>query len=211
VQVSSTTFLPVLTVDDDRHGDPAAPVLDEFAGELAVAYSFGPPWGERLVTWLDLDRLGLSRRVLRETAAGNLRRLLDEGGNEVDVHGGAPALTLSFAGPESSLLLAVPFCDRLAGLVPGDLVAAVPARDVVVVTGSLSPSGLDAARETIERVFGAGAAGTAAAAGTAGTAAAAGTAGNAADGHLLTRDLLIRRNGAWAVYAERRPRPRPVP
>src|SRR5689334_13448381 len=58
VQVTSTTFLPVLTqADDDPYGDPAAPVLDEFLGELAVAYSFGPPYGERLVSWLDLDRL----------------------------------------------------------------------------------------------------------------------------------------------------------
>jgi uncharacterized protein YtpQ (UPF0354 family) len=172
-------FLPVVVAADDRSGDPAAPVLDALAGGLAVAYSFGPPWGESLVTWLDLDRLGLSRRILRRSATDNLDGRLDR----VRVHGGPAALTLSFEGLESSLLLADALWDGLAGRVPGELVVGVPARDVVVVTGSLSPVGLDRARRAVDRVFLDGAQ------------------------RLLIRDLLVRRRGGWDVLAERRPRP----
>ena len=54
VHASGTTLLPLLAAADvGVYGDPAAPVLDEFMAELAVAYSFGPPWGERFVNWLD--------------------------------------------------------------------------------------------------------------------------------------------------------------
>ena len=45
---------------------------------------------------------------------------------------------LSFEGLESSLLLATDFWTRLQGAVPGELVVGVPARDVVIVTGSQS-------------------------------------------------------------------------
>jgi uncharacterized protein YtpQ (UPF0354 family) len=173
VQVTSTTFLPLLTqADEDPYGDPAAPVLDEFLGELAVAYSFGPPYGERLVSWLDLDRLSLSRRVLRHRATENLDSMLDT----VRVHGQPPTLMLSFDGIESSLLLADQLWRRLAASVPGDLVVGVPARDVVIVTGSESDQGIDRARRAIDRVFFAG------------------------DEHLLTRQLLVRQNGSWVAF-----------
>jgi uncharacterized protein YtpQ (UPF0354 family) len=173
VQVVSTTFLPVLSrADDDPYGDPAAPVLDEFLGEVAVAYSFGPPYGERLVTWLDLDRLGLSRRVLRRNAADNLDALA----GTAKVHGHPPALMLSFDGLESSLLLADMFWEQMR--MPGDLVVGVPARDVVIVTGSQSPPGLEKVRRAVDRVYFAG------------------------DEHLLTRQLLVRRDGDWQPFED---------
>jgi uncharacterized protein YtpQ (UPF0354 family) len=174
VQVTSTTFLPLLApAHEDPYGDPAAPVLDECTTDLAVGYSFGPPYGERLVNWLDLDRLGLARRVLRRRAADNLAAMLEM----VRVHGQPPALMLSFDGIESSLLLADPLWKRLAAWVPGDLVVGVPARDVVIVTGSQSPPGLDKAKRTVDRVFFAG------------------------DQHLLTRELLVRRDGGWETFS----------
>jgi len=173
VQVASTTFLPVLSrAADDPYGDPAAPVLDEFLGEVAVAYSFGPPYGERLVTWLDLDRLGLSRRVLRRSAADNLDALA----GTAKVHGQPPALMLSFDGMESSLLLADVFWERMR--MPGDLVVGVPARDVVIVTGSQSPPGLEKVRRAVDRLYFAG------------------------DQYLLTRQLLVCRDGHWQPFGE---------
>jgi uncharacterized protein YtpQ (UPF0354 family) len=173
VQVTSTTFLPLLApAEEDPYGDPAAPVLDEFIAELAVAYSFGPPYGERLVSWLDLDRLGLSRRTLRRQAADNLDAMLEA----VRVHGKPPALTLFFDGIESSLLLAGDLWRRLADSVPGELVVGVPARDVVVVTGSQSKCGLDKAKRAVDRVF------------------------FASDQHLLSRQLLVRRDSGWETF-----------
>jgi hypothetical protein len=57
-------------------------------------------------------------------------------------------------------------------------VIGVPARDVVIVTGSRSPAGLAKARRAVDRVFFAG------------------------GPHLLTPHLLVRRDRSWHVYAE---------
>jgi uncharacterized protein YtpQ (UPF0354 family) len=171
VQVMSATFLPVLVSPDDRAYDEHH-VLDQYLGDLAVAYAVGPPYGDRLVTWSDLERRDISRRDLRRRAASNLDSLLDG----VRIHGQPPALMLSFQGFESSLVLADPFWDSLEGSVPGELVIGVPARDVVIITGSRSRAGIEKARRAVDRVFFAG------------------------GPHLLMRDLLTRRGGEWDVF-----------
>jgi uncharacterized protein YtpQ (UPF0354 family) len=83
---------------------------------------------------------------------------------------------LSFEGIESSVVLADAFWDSLEGAVPGELVVGVPARDVVIITGSRSKVGLDKTQRAVDRVFFAGGA------------------------HLLLRDLLVRRGGDWEIY-----------
>jgi uncharacterized protein YtpQ (UPF0354 family) len=181
VRVTSTTFLPVLvSAADDRYLDNH--VVDEFLGELAVGYSVGPPFGERLVTWSDLDQYGLALGSVRRTAALTLGSMLDR----VRIHGQPPALMLSFDGLESSVLLAHAFWDSLEGAIPGELVVGVPARDVVIVTGAESRPGLEKARRAVDRVFFAG------------------------DQHLLSRELLVRRRGMWDVFVPGSPTlPRP--
>jgi uncharacterized protein YtpQ (UPF0354 family) len=167
-------FLPVLVSFDDRAYDERY-VLDKYADGLAVGYTVGPPYGEALVAWDDLDRFELSRRTLRRQATANLDAMVAR----VRIHGQPPALLLSFAGLESSVLLADGFWEELAEAVPGELVIGVPARDVVIITGSGSAAGLAKARRAVDRVFFAGGA------------------------HLLVRDLLVRRAGAWAAYLDR--------
>jgi hypothetical protein len=167
-------LLPVLApLRDVRRDDVHSPVLDEFMGGLGVGYSYGPPFGQRLVTWADLQRMELPRRVLRRQAAHNLDARL----GAVGVHGQPPALMLNFEGIASSLLLAEGLWASLERSVPGELVVGVPARDVVIVTGSHSPPGLAKVRRAVDRVFFAG------------------------DRHLLSRKLLVRRRGIWEVFA----------
>ena len=173
-QVSSATVLPVLVSPDDRAYNRSH-VLDGYFEGLLVGYALGPEFGERLVTWQDLDRFDVSRRELRRRAAAYLDRMVER----VEIHGQPPALMLSFAGMESSIVLADAFWDGLSGSVPGDVVIGVPARDVVILTGSRSPSGIAKARRAVDRVFFAG------------------------GPHLLLRDLLVRRDGGWDVYSGR--------
>jgi uncharacterized protein YtpQ (UPF0354 family) len=172
-QASGTTVLPILLSPED----PAYQrehVLDGYLGPLAVGYALGPPFGgRRLVTWADLKRFDTSRGALRRRAAAYLDAML----TRVRIHGRPPALMLSFAGFESSVVLADAFWADQARSVPGELVIGVPARDVVVVTGSGSPSGWARARRAVDRVFFAGGA------------------------HLLLPDLLVRRDGGGAPYA----------
>lgn len=171
MHVTRTTFLPVLAGPDDPQLD-AAHLLEDFVGELTVGYTVGPPFGQRLVTWDELDSSGMRLGQLRRQAASNLYTSL----HRVGIHGQPPALMLSFDGLESSVLLAHPFWDDLARSIPGDLVVGAPARDVVIFTGSQSQPGLKKVRRAVERIFFAGAT------------------------HLLSRDLLVRRGQRWELF-----------
>jgi uncharacterized protein YtpQ (UPF0354 family) len=171
VRVTSTTYLPVLVSVHDRAYNETN-VLDGYLDEVAVGYTVGPPYGETLVTWSDLERIELSRRRLRREAMENLDRMLDA----VLIHGQPPALMLSFNGLESSLLLVDELWQRVEESVPGELVVGVPARDVVIFTGSESRSGLEKASRAIDRVF------------------------FAAGPNLLMRDMLVWRDGEWDLF-----------
>jgi hypothetical protein len=151
--------------------DPGA-VRDEYCGDLAVIYTFGPQFGQRVVTHADLGQIDLTPRVLRRVALDQLEMLAAR----AQFHGKAPALMLSFDGLESSLLLATDFWARLHGAVPGDLVVGVPARDVVIVTGSQSTAGLEKVRRAVDRVFYAG------------------------DDNLLSQCLLVRTGAGWEPF-----------
>jgi uncharacterized protein YtpQ (UPF0354 family) len=171
VRTASTLYLPVLISVRDRAYDEAN-VLDAYIEDTAVAYTGGPPYGDTLVTWTDLETRDLSRRALRRRATENLEKMLDG----VRVHGQPPALMVSFDGLESSLLLAEGLWNGLAEAVPGELVVGVPARDVVIITGSESHTGVAKASRAVERVF-------------------------FANGpNLLLPDLLVWRDGEWDRY-----------
>jgi hypothetical protein len=171
VQVTRTTFIPLLVSAHSDRVDPAA-VRDEGFADLSVVYTFGPDFGRRVVTHADLNQLQLPPRMLRQSAFQHLEVL----SSRAEFHGQPPALMLSFEGLESSLLLANDFWTRLEGAVPGELVVGVPARDVVVVTGSQSGPGLEKAKRCVERVFFAG------------------------GDNLVARGLLVRRGGAWEPF-----------
>jgi uncharacterized protein YtpQ (UPF0354 family) len=178
VHPNRTTFLPVIvSVDDPQYGDDY--LLDEFLDDLAVAYAIGPPYGERLVTWTDLDQTGWSGRAVRRMARDNLDAMLDQ----VRIHGQPPALMLSFDGLESSVLLADEFWQNVERHVPGELVIGVPARDVVIITGSQSRPGLEKAQRGVDRVFFAG------------------------DRHPVSRELLVWRHRQWMVFQGPAPPP----
>jgi uncharacterized protein YtpQ (UPF0354 family) len=76
---------------------------------------------------------------------------------------------------EASLLLLEEIWEAQKQFVPGELVAAVPSREVLVFTGSESPEGIAAIRGSVERSF-------------------------QAAGHLLSKTLLVWRNKAWHIF-----------
>jgi hypothetical protein len=173
-------FLPLLvSTDDARYG--ADHVLEDFTQDLDVGYSFGPPYGNRLVTWDDLDELEVSQSELRQVAVDNLYRLLPR----LRIDGQPPAPMLSFGGLESSVLLAAEVWEDLQRSVPGELVVGVPARDVVIVTGTESRPGMEKVRRAVDRIFFAG------------------------DQNLLSPDLLVWRQGAWTAFRRSTPEPEP--
>lgn len=160
MQVVGTTILPILLRNEHLPVGPDVPVFDEFpdagrfpdGARMSIAYTFGPPFGARLVLWSDLDDLGVTHRVLRRRAFASLEAML----GSARLHGSAPTYMVSFHGVEASLLLADVFWAGLAVDVPGDLVVGAPARDVLVVTGSDSRAGVAKAWRCVDRVFFAG-------------------------------------------------------
>jgi hypothetical protein len=163
---------------------PDMPVFDDFPGgdrfpdgaRTLIAYTFGPPFGTRLVLWRDLDDLGVMHRALRRRAEASLDAML----GSARLHGSAPTYMVSFHGVEASLLLSDVFWEGFAADVPGELVIGAPARDVLVVTGSESRAGVAKAWRCVDRVFFAG------------------------GPDLLIRDLLVWRRG-WRPLDEAAP------
>jgi hypothetical protein len=182
VQVTRATFIPLLAPGNSPSLD-AGVVREEYCADLTLVYSFGPPFGRRVVTHADLDQMGLTPRTLRRAAFEQLEKLSVD---RAQFHGQPPSVMLTFDGLESSLLLATEFWTRLQSILPGELVVGVPARDVVIVTSSQLSAGLEKVRRAVDRVFFAG------------------------DENLLTRSLLVRRGGTWEPFdraARQGPRP----
>jgi hypothetical protein len=176
VQATRESLVPVLAARTGAHtGSHAGAVEDEFAAGLTVQYAAAGRPDEPL-TRFDLQTLGIAPRALRRAAYERLA-VLAEGAH---LHGSPPAFMVSFHGIESSLLLADGFWQAvipdLMFDLPGELVVAVPARDVLLITGSRSPAGLAKAMRCVDRVFYAGGPG------------------------LLTESLLVRRASGWEVF-----------
>jgi hypothetical protein len=158
----------VLAIDRGRRGPDVA---HPYTAGLAVTYiAAGAP--DQPLGWNELAAMRIDDRALRRHARDNLNAEIAS----VRLHGGQPAFMVSFHGIESSLLLADAFWDDLPVDLPGDPVVAVPARDVLIITGSESPGGLAKAARCVERVFFAG------------------------SHHPLVPDLLVRRRDHWQRY-----------
>lgn len=80
---------------------------------------------------------------------------------------------------EASLLLADHLWAQLAPQIPGDLIAAVPSRDVLTVSGTGVADGEALLRSAVERVW---------------------SNPRTNPKLLLTRSLLVRQDGSWQLF-----------
>lgn len=181
------------------------PIRDPFAADLYVTYALeiadeGVPSGRRHehVARRHCAELGVPPAELRRRAVINLRDLRPD--LSLSWYPDVRAVTVSLNGGggtgsgtaargtlESGLLLDEGFLEKLAQDVEGDLVVAVPARDVFVASGTGHPDGVDKLRWAVAQVW----------------ADRGDTGGDPAwdvpAGTLLTHELLVRRGGSWDV------------
>jgi len=160
------------------------PIREPFVGELYVTFGVDrvtgpgdaamPVGGLERVTRRHCAEAGLIPEALRRQAVANLRTRRPDLGLTWYPDARAVAVTLD-GDLESSLLLDETFADKLAQDVEGDLVVAVPARDVLIASGTGHPDGMAKLRWVVDQVWAAG------------------------GRPLLTRDPLIRRRGLWEV------------
>ncbi|WP_106399896.1 DUF1444 family protein [Actinocorallia populi] len=154
-----------------------APLREPLSGDLYLTYGLDHPPSEdgrirfEPVTPRMVRELGLEPGQLRARASGNLRvRRPDLALNWFP---GVQAVTVTVGGDlEAGLLLDEPFLEKIAAEVDGELVVGVPARDVFTATGSRDEQGLAKLRWVADRVWARG-------------------------DHLLSRHLLVRRDGHW--------------
>jgi uncharacterized protein YtpQ (UPF0354 family) len=156
---------------------PAGPggglVAEPLVADLYVVYAFDQPRALRYSTHQDLARLGLvAGPALRERALDNLRERLEDVGEEGDDACGRLVAGGVF---EASLLLVDDLWDALEPIVEGTLVVSVPARDVLLYTGSAVPGGLRSLRAARDHVLAVG-------------------------DHLVSETLLARVDGRWERF-----------
>ncbi len=128
----------------ERGGKPADNVFEDLNEDLVILYAQDSPRNIRYLISDNLAELGLKKGELRALAVENLRSLLPD----VELRQG-PLFSMITAGGdyEASLLL---FEDLWTGgklEVDGDIVIAVPARDLLLFTGSRNRPGVARLRE----------------------------------------------------------------
>ncbi|MFB4307038.1 DUF1444 domain-containing protein [Actinomadura sp. GTD37] len=173
------------------------PIRDPFAGDLYATYAMeiadeGAPSGRRYehVARRHCAELGVAPAELRRRAVINLRDLRPE--LSLSWYPDVRAVTVSLGGTagrgtlESGLLLDDGFLEKLAQDVEGDLVVAVPARDVFAASGTGHPDGVDKLRWAIAQVW-------------AEERDNPDPAWDVPAGSLLTHNLMVRRGGVWDV------------
>lgn len=129
--------------------EPPEYVFEDLNGELVVVYAEDAPRTIRYFPESRLEEAGVKRTELRARATENLMRILPD----MKIHAG-PLFSMITAGGdfEASLLLVDELWTSGDIEVDGDFVVAVPARDVLLVTGSNNAAGIakleELARET---------------------------------------------------------------
>jgi hypothetical protein len=120
-------------------------IHDDLVSDLVVVYAQDQ---EKTIQYLDADDLaksGVPRDHLRALAVENLVK-----NHPIEEHPFHGAIMLTTGGNyEASLILAEPILQRYRSKVKGSLVVAVPAADVILLTGSQDEDGLARVRQSI--------------------------------------------------------------
>lgn len=129
-----------------------AEVHEDYNGALTIFYAEDRERGIAYLTAEELARAGLKRSELRALAVRNLKGLL----SAIELQGGDGLYMITAGGDyEASLILVDDLWtgESIAPKVKGEIVIAVPARDLVLVTGSKDPAGLKKVRELARKVL----------------------------------------------------------
>ena len=151
---------------------PGRPVSESFVADLNIVYATDRAGLIAFLMESDRKKFNLNFPDLRKLAVTNLRRILPP----IKRLGNGPVFAFQADGAyESSLLLSEKLWEGQATSVEGYIVVAMPSRDVLLFTGSGSVAGIKEIREKIEDVHKSGS-------------------------HLISKTLLIRKNGRWEKF-----------
>ncbi len=116
--------------------------------DLIILYAEDSPKNMRYFGEKDLEKAGIERGQLKKLAIENLKRLLPE----IKMHGGNGIFMITAGGDyEASLLLIDSIWSGLQKEVKGEIVAAIPTRDLLIVTGSEDPEGIAKVKQIVSK------------------------------------------------------------
>jgi uncharacterized protein YtpQ (UPF0354 family) len=113
-------------------------VVEDYNEDLVILYAEDSPRNIRYLTQKDLDELGLKRGELRALAVANLRRVVPD----IRLRESAHLSMLLGGGDYEASLILLDELWREKIRVRGEIVIAIPARDLLIFTGSASEEGL---------------------------------------------------------------------
>jgi uncharacterized protein YtpQ (UPF0354 family) len=116
-----------------------SPIERRLVADLIIFYAFDVGSHYEIVSKKDLGRLGITKDELHDRALQNLRELK----LEVRANQGGRVMMLTAGGNyEATLLLLPEIWDSVAQMVSGQIIASVPARDILYVTGDADAENL---------------------------------------------------------------------
>jgi len=153
---------------------PLEHVYDNLNGDLVILYAEDSPKNIRYLTPSDIAGLKLSREKLRGLACENLKGILPK----IELHGDDGLYMLSAGGNyEASLLLLDSIWSKENLAVKGDVIVAIPTRDILLVTGSSDKEGISKLKALAKKSYDEGS-------------------------YRLTQKLFVRRGGKFTSFAD---------
>lgn len=147
-------------------------VYEDFSPGLIILYAEDLPKNIRYLEPKDLELAKVQRPELRALACANLKRLLPK----TERHGTNGIYMITAGGDyEASLLLLDSIWSGGQMDVKGEVVVAIPTRDLLLVTGSQDPQGIEKVRQIVKQ---------------------ASTSGS----YRLTQKLFVYRNGRFSEF-----------
>jgi uncharacterized protein YtpQ (UPF0354 family) len=157
------------------------PISDRLVGDLIILYAFDLPGLFSYLSTRHCQMLGIDPVDLRELSVRNLTR---RRGKPEILRPSAAINMLRLDGDlEASLLLVDHLWHQAARSIAGEIVAGVPSRDVLAITGTEITGGIEALRRAVERAW----------------------QRPVNPKLVLTRSLLIQRDGSWQIFEPPRP------
>ena len=123
-------------------------VVDDFNGDLVIVYAEDTPTNTNYFSPNNLKDTGVDRKELRKLAIANLRQILPP----VETHSGELLSMLTAGGDYvASLLLIDEIWSDGKLAVDGEIVVAVPSREVILFTGSHNKAGVKKLQEVASK------------------------------------------------------------
>ena len=173
--VGKDNVVPIIKDDEylAAHGGGESVVKEHLSGDIWIVYALDLPKATQALTESRMKELQIEPTYLRSLALSNLRRILPE----IEQHGDGPWYMLTAGGDyTASLLLLDDVWSALSQSVEGDIVAAVPSRDVVLFTGARSKDGIDCIKRKAHEIHEGG-------------------------DHVVSQTLFRRVSGEWRVFS----------